>query len=643
MSISPLYRNDPVLSKKHEKHIAQRIFMRRSLFLGSLIFILLGVLILRLFVLQVVDHDKFITLSESNRIKLLPIPPTRGLIFDRNGILLANNIPSFNLTVTRQDLSQPLSSLFTEIQKIIELNSNDIARFERIARVTPPQNPVILKDRLTEAEIARLSVELYRLDGVDIQAQLSRVYPFQQHAVHALGYVGRIDEKDLTRIKENNLSTQYIGITHIGKRGAEASFEDLLRGEMGFKEVETNVRGKILRTLSVQEPIAGKHIYLSLDLRLQQFAEKNLEGFRGAIVAIDPNNGDILAFVSQPQYNPNLFVNGIDSQTFNALNLSIDKPFLNRVMQGLYPPGSTIKPQIGLAGLELGFISPEKSLNCPGFFQLPGSSHKFRDWKRSGHGYVNLHQAIEESCDIFFYDLAYTMGIEKLTSYTSQFSLGQRTGIDLMGEYAGTLPTPEYKKRVLKQPWYAGDTVTAGIGQSYWLTTPLQLAQSTALIAARGKGFTPKILKAYQTPGENKQFMPPTPAPIIELKHPRYWQYIIDSMVAVVHGSKGTARKVGLNLPFKMAGKSGTAQVKSIAQDKTYDASLLQQRFHDHALFTAFAPADDPKIVVAVIVENGGSGSGVAAPIARAIIEAWLSDFKVLNTVDVSSVRIRGE
>lgn len=606
----------------------------RIYFLILFIFICLSCLIARLYFLQVLEHENFITRSESNRIKLLPLAPSRGLIYDRNGVLLANGIVSNNLTITRQNIERPIDEIIDTIRETIYLSEQNITRFKRIFEKSPLQTPIIIKEQLSEEEMNALSVNLYKIIGTDISSQTTRVYPFKETAVHALGYVGRIDENDMKNIAENQKQDQYVNLTHMGKRGAEASFEEILRGKMGYEKVETDVSGRIVRKIDRTEPIPGQHVYLSIDIRLQEYAEKILGQYKGAIVAIDPKTGEILAFVSKPMFDPNLFVNGIESKTFQALNENPDFPFLNRVMRGNYPPGSTIKPQVGIAGLDLGTINRNSTVFCPGYFSVPGSSHRFRDWKKSGHGYVNLAKSIQSSCDVFFYDLAFNMGIEPMTDFLKKFSLGAPTGIDLTGESPGISPTPEFKKRRYKQTWYSGDTVTAGIGQSFWVTTPLQVAQATTIVSMKGQAFKPKMLHATRHPGQSTlNIKAPTPIQPILLNDPKNWDYIIASMVSVVHSPSGTARKLGVNIPYKIAGKTGTAQVKSIAPNSVYNASRLLKKHQDHAWFTAFAPAYDPKIAIAVIVENGGSGSGVAGPMAKSIINAWITDFKDMDEI----------
>lgn len=629
-----------IQNKKRSKALLQTIFRGRIFFVTLIICICFGILLFQLFHLQINLHKKYSTLSDSNRIQLISMPPTRGQIFDRNGIVLATNIPSFNLTITKQNTSLSTDEIIQTIKQWVNVSEQEIAKYHRINRVSSRQTPVPLKEQLTEEEINLLSVNLYQLDGVEIISQLTRFYPEYNSAVHALGYVGRIDTSDLKDIEAKNIQNQYLTLTHIGKKGVEKSFEDILRGTMGFEEVETNSSGRVIRKLEQTLPIPGLDIYLTLDIRLQHVAEEVLGDHTGAIIAFDPKTGDVLAFVSKPDYNPNLFVNGISHTDFNDLNNNPEKPFLNRVMQGRYPPGSAIKPQIALAGLEQGIITPTSTISCQGFYQVPGSKHKFRDWRRWGHGKVNLYLSLVQSCDVYYYDLAYKMGITPMTEFLKQFSLGTPTGIDLLGESHGVSPTPAYKKQTFNQPWFDGETVTAGIGQSFWLTTPLQVNQATAIVAQRGKALVPHILKATRNPGTNELItISPTPAEQINLQKPEYWQGVIDGMVGVVHGSQGTAKRIAAGLKYQIAGKSGTAQVKSIAQNAVYNKNSLAKKHHDHAWFTAFAPANDPSIVVTVFVENGNSGSGVAAPIAKEVINAWVTQFKAPLQTPAINVR----
>lgn len=609
---------EPLNSK--DQRVESRLFSRRALIaLGVILLALLG-LVARLAYLQIINHQHFTTLSENNRVKLQPIPPTRGLIFDRNGVLLADNLPSYRLEITPEQVSD-LEATVSQLQNLIEISVVDIERFHKLVRRNPPYNGVPLRLRLSTDEVARLAVNLHRLPGVEIKADLTRYYPLGAPAVHAIGYVGRIDEAELQIID----TSQYRGSTHIGKTGAEKSYEEILHGRVGYQQVETNAEGRVLRVLQRTPPVPGKNIYLTIDTRLQAVAEQALEDHNGAVVAIDPRNGEILALASRPVYDPNLFVNGIDITSYTALNTSPDRPLFNRALRGTYPPGSTIKPFIGLAGLEYGVTKPHNTVYCPGFFRLPGISHKFRDWKRGGHGHTNLDKAITESCDVYFYDLAYSMGIERLHDYLDRFNFGRPTGIDLRGEKSGLVPSAAWKREALNQPWYAGETLIAGIGQGYMLTTPLQLAHATAALAQRGQHYQPRLLHALEDQdGEHKRLQPPQALPPIPINDPRNWDQVITSMIHVTHGQRGTARAIGKDAPYRIAGKTGTAQVFTLAQDAKYDAEQLAKHLHDHALFIAFAPADDPRIAIAVIAEHGGGGSSVAAPIARQVLDAYL-------------------
>lgn len=619
------------LKLKRAKHHATISIINHRLFICALLITLIFLgLFLHLFSLQIRHYQTYATLSDSNRIKLIALPPTRGQIFDRNGEVLATNRPIYNLELVKEDVNlKTLDTLLAEINQIIPLTEREVSSFKERFFKSKPQEATILKSELTQKEIATLSVNLYRLDGVYIEPEMLRLYPHGEFAVHAVGYVGRIDEKDLQEIDDNHQTKEYKGISHIGKRGSEKSFESLLRGDVGFEKVETNSSGRVVRVIEEDPPISGKDIYLTLDLRLQKIAEDALEDHNGAVVAIDPNNGEILAFVSKPTYDPNPFVKGISHKDYARLQSDFNTPFLNRVMQGRYPPGSVIKPQIGLAGLHHQVITAKSTVNCNGWFTIPGNTHRFRDM--GVYGITDLKKAIRRSCDVYFYSLAYEMGITKLTDYMSHFYLGRPTGVDLLGESSGNLPTPAYKRRVFDEPWYAGDTVTAGIGQSFWLTTPLQLANMVAITAVRGEAYLPHILQSYKQGDHQRIYEPLTPIEPFEVNNPAYWDTVIEGMVEVVHGHLGTGRRLQEGINYKIAGKSGTAQVKTIPQGEQYNAELLKKIHRDHALFTAFAPADNPQIAVAVIVENGGSGSLVAGPVAKKVMHAWITNFTELE------------
>lgn len=615
----------PIPLKDHE-HDA-RLVRRRAIFGAAFVLLLAAILVARMFYLQVIQYEHHSTLAENNRIHVQPLPPTRGLIYDRNGVIIADNRPSFSLTVTRERAGD-WPAVLDSIVEVLELGEEERALFERRVRQgRRPFEPVPVMFELSEEQIARIAVNQFRLPGVDVAAQLVRHYPQGAHFAHSVGYVGRINEQELQRLD----SVNYSGTHHIGKTGAERFYEDVLHGQVGYEEVETNARGRVLRVLRRTDPKAGRDIVLHLDLALQEAAEAALGGRRGAVIAIEPASGGVLAMVSQPSFDPNPFVTGIGFKAYAELRDSIDRPLYNRVLRGLYPPGSTVKPQVALAGLDTGVITPVTRVFDPGFFQLPGNSHKYRNWNRSGDGWVDLNLSLARSNDTYYYDLAIKLGIDRLHQYLSAFGLGQRVSLDLFEEAAGLMPSREWKRANRRQAWFPGETVITGIGQGYMLTTPLQLAQATALIANRGKWVRPRLLKEAggMTP---EQLMvagllePLDTPPDITVKDERYWDQVTRGMVEVVHGPRGTAHKLGLGAAYTIAGKSGTAQVVAIRQGEKYDRNKVRERHRDHALFVAFAPAENPRIAVAVMVENGESGSGVAGPVAKQVLDAWLLD-----------------
>jgi len=597
-----------------------RLFMQRSVqalvFAGILIAVLFG----RLIYLQVLAHEHYITLSDDNRIKIIPLPPNRGLIFDRNGLILADNLPSYRLEITPEQIHD-MDATLDALSKLVNVRDVDRKRFEQLRRRTPVFKPVPLRFRLSDEEVARFAIDRHRYPGVDIVAGLSRHYPHGPLAAHAVGYVGRVDERDLQRID----TSDYSGTTHIGKVGIEKTYEDILHGSVGYSQAETNAEGRVLRTLVRTPPVPGNNLYLTLDAELQNVADQALGEQSGAVVAIDPDNGDVLAFVSKPAYDPNLFVNGIDSKTYTALREDDKQPLFNRALRGQYPPGSTIKPFVGLGGLEQGITSEQAHTYCPGFYQLPGKDRKYRDWKRSGHGTVDLTAAIAESCDVYFYDLALSMGIDRLHSFLSKFGFGERSGIDISGELPGLLPSRDWKRAARNLPWFPGETLITGIGQGFLLTTPIQLAGATATLARYGIREQMHIVASTQIYGDIELTpLPVEPVPDIVIEERHHWSDIIEAMREVVQGKRGTARKVGKDAEYQFAGKTGTAQVFGLKEEEKYDAEKLAEKLRDHSLFIAFASIDQPRIAVAVIVENGGSGSAVAAPIARTIIDQYL-------------------
>lgn len=601
------------------------LFMQRSV--QALVFaaLLIAILVGRLVYLQVVAHEHFIMLSDDNRIKILPLPPNRGLIFDRNGIILGDNLPSYRLEITPEQVHN-MEATLDNLAKLVEIRDVDRKRFDKLLARTPPFKPIPLRFHLSDEEVARFAIDRHRYPGVDIVAGLSRHYPHGPLAVHALGYVGRVDERDLQQIDASN----YSGTTHIGKVGIEKTYEEILHGTVGYRQVETNAEGRVLRTLLRTPPVPGENLYLTLDAELQNVAEQAFAGRTGAAIAIDPNTGGILAFVSEPTYDPNLFVNGIDSDAYQALRDNDDQPLFNRGLRGQYPPGSTLKPFVGLGGLETGVTSEQAHTYCPGFYQLPGKDRKYRDWKRVGHGSVDLHSAIAESCDVYFYDLALSMGIDRLHDYLAQFGFGQRTDVDISGELPGLLPSREWKLATRNQPWFPGETLITGIGQGFMLATPLQLASATATLSKYGRRMTPHIVASTQNSNDPELTpVPNDPLLYVPIEEREHWHAVIDAMHDVVQGPHGTARKIGLDAPYQIAGKTGTAQVFGLKQEEKYDAAKLEEKLRDHSLFIAFAPVEDPKIAVAVIIENGGSGSAVAAPIVRTILDAYLKKAEV--------------
>lgn len=581
---------------------------------------LLGVLVARVGYLQVVEYQRYSSLSENNRVQLTPIAPTRGLIYDRNGVLLADNRPMYRLVVTPEQVPD-LEATLNALGAIVELRPTDLERFHQQRQRQQRFQGTPLKLQLTEAEVARLAVDQHRFPGVEVKAQLNRHYPLGSVGAHALGYVGRISEQELQRVD----SSQYRGASHIGKTGMERFYEETLHGSVGVERVETNARGRVLRTLERDSPTPGGDLHLALDIRLQQVAEQALEAYSGAIVALDPRNGEILAFASQPTFDPNLFVNGIGLEDYQMLQTQQNTPLFNRALRGQYPPGSTVKPFMTLAGLEAGIRTPGQEVDCKGWYSLPGVDHRWRDWKR--HGPLDLKQAIAQSCDVYFYDLAYELGIDAIHDFLAPFGVGQRTGIDMAGERAGVLPSKSWKRRVKGEPWYHGETVITGIGQGYMSATPLQLAHATAVLANRGRAIRPHLVKGIHGPDDDsiRSAVSASMATTrITLSDPENWDRITAAMTEVVHGRRGTARAIGEDAPYTMAGKTGTAQVFGLAPDQEYDADATAAALRDHALFIAFAPTANPRIAVAVVVENGGSGSGTAAPMARHVMDAWL-------------------
>ncbi|MGK2953468.1 MAG: penicillin-binding protein 2 [Thiobacillus sp.] len=590
---------------------------------AAFVALLAATLLGREFYLQIVQHEHYIQRAESNRISLVPTAPNRGLILDRNGRILAENYSAYTLELTRARMAD-LEHTLAEVGKLIEITPGQLRRFRRLLAESHEFETVPLKSKLTDEEVAILAANRYRLEGVDVKARLFRNYQAGPGMAHVVGFIGRINDRDLSQLRESGREQNYKGSVHIGKTGLEQSYETLLHGRTGFDQMETDSSGRAVRMLSRIPPVPGKDLRLHLDVELQAVAEHAFGDYLGGLVAIDPSTGGVLALVSKPGFDPNLFVDGIDPETWKSLNESPDRPMVNRVLRGIYPPGSTIKPFMALAGLELGLRKPSDSIADPGYFSLPNSSHQFRDWKRGGHGVVDLRRSISQSCDTYYYGLAVDMGVDRMHDYLAQFGLGAKTGIDLDGESAGLLPSRDWKQRRFKQPWYPGETVIAGIGQGYHLTTPLQLVTATAMLANGGKRIEPRLVQAVRDPLAHTWQMQPGQSPAQVAITPAHLEVVREGMMDVMRPG-GTAAGSAAGASYSIAGKTGTAQVVGIKQGARYDASRLARQHRDHALFIAYAPTENPTIAVAVMVENGGSGSGVAAPIARAVLDYYLT------------------
>jgi len=598
------------------------VLRARLMLAGLLILGAFGVLLARFAWLQVVQRDHFYTLAEANRISVVPVVPNRGLILDRNGQVLAANYSAYTLEVTPSKVAD-VDRAIDELDQVIEVAPRDRRRFKKLQDESKNFESLPIRTRLTEEEVARFAVNRYRFPGFEIKARLFRSYPQGEVASHAIGYIGRINEADVKRIETANLTTNYKGTDHIGKLGIEGAYERELHGVTGSERVEIDAGGRAIRALSRSEPLSGNNLVVTLDLELQKVAEAAFQDYRGALVALDPKTGEVLALVSKPGFDPNLFVDGIDPQNWDALNNSPARPLNNRALRGQYPPGSTIKPFMALAALEYRKRTPEFAIADPGFYSLPGVAHRYRDWKKEGHGMVNLHRSLVISCDTYYYQLAVDLGIDAIHDYLTKFGLGAKTGIDIEGELAGLAPSQQWKLGRFRQKWYTGDTVSIGIGQGYMLATPIQLAAMTATLANGGTPVHPRLLKAVQ----NAKTLETTPiestrAEAVAIK-PEHLELVRSAMVGVTSPG-GTAVKAGLNAGYTIAGKTGTAQVIGMKQDQKYDASKLREEHRDHALFIAFAPAEDPKLAMALLVENGGSGSGTAAPIAREVFDFFL-------------------
>ena len=607
---------EPIPLKDHDTE--KRLVNKRLIACAALVLAISCALVARMYFLQVTEFDYNSTVSENNRVHVLPIPPERGFIYDRNGVLLADNQPSFNMTLTRERAGDSAKVLDSVIS-ILHLPEEDRAVFAKaMKQARHPFDPSTLLYELTEEQIALLAVNQYRLPGIEVEAQFVRHYPQGDHFAHSVGYVGRINEKEAKQLNP----TEYRGTQSIGKTGIERFYEHALHGTVGFEEVETNAQGRVMRVLRHTDAVPGKNIVLSLDIKLQEAAEDALGDRRGSIIALDPKTGEVLAMVSKPSFDPNLFVTGISSKDYSGLRDSIDKPLFNRALRGLYAPGSTIKPEVAIAGLDSGVISASTRVFDPGYFQLPNVEHKYRNWNHSGDGWVDLNAAIMRSNDTYFYDLASKLGIDRMHDYLSMFGLGQKVSLDMFEESSGLMPSREWKRSTRRQAWFPGETVILGIGQGYMQVTPLQLAQATALIANKGVWNRPHLARTIDG-------APPVdehPMANIVLHDPKEWEQVNHAMQLVMHDARGIARASATGAQYRIAGKSGTAQVVAIKQGERYNRLKTAERNRDNALFVGFAPAEDPQIVISVMIENGEAGGRVAGPVVRKVMDAWLLD-----------------
>jgi len=607
----------------HDHSKYSTIFFWRVIVAVCVVLVLLAVLLSRMYQLQVVEFQKYQIASEQNRVEVEPIAPTRGLIYDRNGVLLAKNTPNFSLGIVPEKVKDT-EALVESLRQIIAISERDVERYKRRLRERRrPLEPVAIRNRLTEEEIAQVAVELHRFPAVSVDAKLVRSYPLGSPFAHVVGYVARINERELGKVDAKN----YQATNHIGKLGVERFYENSLHGSVGYQKVEADARGQVLKVIERVPPTPGKNLRLSLDSRLQNTASKLLDGRRGAIVAIEPKSGGILALVSEPSFDPNLFVLGIDHQSYGELRDSKAKPLFNRALKWQYPPGSTIKPMLGLAGVEAGVVDWNFSIMDYGTYQLKNDDRIYRDWKRTGHGKVNLHKSIVQSCDTYFYELAFRLGIDRMSDFLAKFGFGDLTSLDISEARRGLLPTREWKRGAKGLPWFPGDSLNMGLGQGYMLVTPLQLAAATAIFANKGKWVRPRLTmdgNLSEVADQIKKDMSEAELKNVILKNPDNWNRMFNAMEDVVHGSRGTARASGYRAKYKIAGKTGTAQVVGIAQGEEYDETKLSEWHRDHAWFMGFAPLEDPQIAVAVLVENGGSGSSSAAPLTRKLFDAHL-------------------
>lgn len=629
--------NQAVPFKNHWKE--QRLFLSRLIAAGIIILLSTGVLVSRLFQLQIVEHQQFAAMSQGNRLRIEPLAPTRGLIFDRNGVVLAENLPTWELVVIPEEVAD-LDVALDALEALGLVDPDDRNGLTELVRSHRGFERVKLRN-LTEEEAARFAVRRHHFPGVDIREGLVRSYPYGEAVAHALGYVASISPADLRRIERS----EYAASSNIGKTGVERSYEQLLHGVVGYRQQVVNAPGRVLfdpaantglagagaspTGLETKWPIPGDNLILAIDIRLQLAAAAAMEGVRGAVVAIDPTNGDVLTFFSAPSFDLNRFPTGLSRTDLRALTTDSDEPLFNRALAGTYPPGSVIKPFLALAALDYGVVDADHEIMCPGYFMLPGQSRRYRDWKPQGHGRMDLHQAIIESCDVYFYQLAVTLEIDSIAQFLRSFGFGAATGLDISGEARGIVPSREWKRSRFARPeeqiWFPGETVITGIGQGFTLVTPLQLAHANATLASRGKPFQPRLVIGTENGMTGEVILLEPRAQLTLDLDDADWQRIHDAMLGVTEDIGGSAREVMAGTAYRVAGKTGTVQVYSLAQDEEYDEENLEERLRDHGLFLAYAPAEAPSISLAVVVENRGGGSRTAAPIARQILDVYFT------------------
>jgi len=594
-------------------------FRLRLAIASTAVLCMFSLLFARFFYLQVVQHSYYTTLAEANRISIVPIVPNRGIIVDRNGVLLASNYSAYTLEITPGKV-EDLDAVIDDVATVVEITPRDRRRFKKLLEESKSFESLPIRTRLSDEEIARFAANRYRFPGVDMNARLFRQYPQGELFSHVVGHIGRINQRELDQLDDDGFAANYRGTDYIGKVGLEQSYEASLHGTTGVEQVEVDSGGRPVRTLSRTMPVSGNNLVLNLDAKLQEVIYEAFGDYRGALVTVDPKTGGVLAFVSKPGFDPNLFVDGIDPQNWKELNESIDRPMVNRALAGTYPPGSTFKPYMALAALTYGKRRPEQRISDGGGFNFGGRF--FRDDKVGGHGLVDMYKSIVVSCDTYYYMLANDLGIDNISNFMRQFGFGSRTGIDVTGEAGGILPSQEWKQRRYKQKWYAGETISIGIGQGYNAYTPLQLAQAVATLANDGVMFRPHIVNYVEdTVTRKRTVVEPQPLRTIDLK-PEHLKVVKNAMVGV--NKEGTGARAYAGAPYVSAGKTGTAQVVAIKQGEKYVESRVQERNRDHALFIAYAPADDPKIALAVLVENAGFGARTAAPISRQVFDYYL-------------------